>query len=707
MEPQNLKELFEPQTIAVIGASRSPGKVGHELVANLINGGFAGRIVPVNPSATEVLGLPCVADLAKAKIKVDLALVAVPTARVADAIRGAARAGAKAAVVVTAGFKEVGEAGAVLEQEVLKVCQEYGVGLMGPNCIGLINTHHRMNATFASSLPRPGSISVISQSGALCVAILDWAAARGIGFAKVVSFGNKADLDETDFLQALADDDATKVIAGYLESITDGDAFLREAERAADKKPVVILKVGTTKAGAKAASSHTGSLAGADMAYGAAFRRTGVIRAEGFEALFDYSLAFATQPLPTGRRVAVITNAGGPGIMAADAIESMDMVMAPLSEATRAKLAEGLPATAATGNPVDVIGDADPERYFHAFEILQDDPEVDALMILATPQNMTQPLALAEGLAARHHGKKPLVTAFLGGRDMQDAIARLTDLGIPNYDSPSRAVRTLRAMAEYAAWRERPVRVVTRFPVNRRRVERVLTWHRRMGIGQVGEVEAKEILRAYDFRVLPGSLATTADQAVETAARIGYPVVLKISSPEIIHKSDFGGVRVNLSTPEQVRDAFDLMMLRVRRRAPEARIRGAFVEQMGPRGREVILGMTRDPQFGPMLMFGLGGIFVEVMKDVTFHLAPITSQEALQMLKSTRSYALLEGARGQAPVDLDAVAEALQRISQLATDYKEIQELDINPFIVGGLGSPAYVADARMSIRLHGEGDTP
>ncbi|MBM3859961.1 MAG: CoA-binding protein [Verrucomicrobia bacterium] len=693
-----LESLFYPQTVAVIGASREPGKVGHEVVANLINGGFAGTIVPVNPKATDVLGVKCYPDLNAFGGKVDLAVVVVPTKFVQAAVQGALDAGTKGVIVITAGFKEVGAEGAARERELAEACRAASARLIGPNCIGVINTDNKMNATFAPQMPPPGKISVISQSGALCVAILDMACHRRMGLGKVVSFGNKADLNEVDLLQTLADDKQTAVIAGYLESITEGDEFLRVAEQAANVKPVVILKVGVTQAGAKAASSHTGSLAGADMAYGAAFKRSGVIRAENFEALFDYATAFAMQPLPVGERVAIITNAGGPGIMASDAAEMAGLKMITPTEETQQKLRAGLPVTAAVGNPVDVIGDADPDRYAKAFEILQDDPNVDAIVVVVTPQNMTQPLVLAEKLAKAHHGKKPMLAAFLGGQEMVTAHARLMELNIPNYPSPERAIGALRALCDYAAWKNRPPRVVARFPVNRRRVDRVIGWHGRMGIKQVGEVEAKEILRAYDFNILPGGLAETPAQAVEIAERIGYPVVLKISSPDIIHKSDFGGVRINLANPEQVRDAFDLMMLRVQRRAPNARIRGGYVEKMGTRGREVILGMTRDPQFGPMLMFGLGGIFVEVMKDVTFYLAPITAEEAMQMLKNTRSYALLQGARGQAPVDMEAIATSLQRISQLVTDYPQIAELDINPFIVGEVGTEAYVADARITL---------
>lgn len=693
-----LESLIYPQTVAVLGASRNPAKVGHAVVANLVASGFAGKVIPVNPEASEVLGLKCYRTLKEYDGGVDLGVIVVPPKFVKDAVQSCIDAGAKVVTIITAGFKEVGADGAALEQELVELCRSQDVRLMGPNCLGILNTHHRMNATFAPSMPQPGRISVISQSGALCVAILDWATRQKLGLGKVISIGNKADLNEADFLQALAEDKETAVIASYLENIKDGNKFLRIAEEAAAIKPVVILKVGITQAGAKAASSHTGSLAGADIAYGAAFKRAGVIRAENFEALFDYAQAFAAQPLPRGKRVAVITNAGGPGIMAADAAESIGLKMVTPSDKAKAALRKFLPAAASVNNPVDVIGDAPPELYIESLKVLQEEEDIDGIVVVVTPQNMTEPSRLAELLAATHNRKKPLLTTFMGGEAVEIAKEKLMAAGIPNYPSAERAMDALRAMSDYAAWRRRPPRIVTRFPVNRRRVDRVLQMHVRSGQPQVGEVDAKEILRAYEFNILDGYIARTADEAVDIAERIGYPVVIKISSPDIIHKSDFGGVRINLANAEQVRDAFDLMMLRIHRRAPNANLRGVFVEKMGHRGREVILGMTRDPQFGPMLMFGLGGIFVEVMKDVTFHLAPITAEEAMQMLKGTRSYALLQGARGQAPVDLEAIAGALQRISQLATDYPEITELDINPFIVGPVGTEPYVADARMTL---------
>ncbi len=694
-----LEPLLTPHRIAVIGASQTVGKVGHELVANLLEGGFAGEIVPVNPHAEEILGLRSYPDLHDYPERVDLGIIAVPARGVLQATRSVVAAGARALIVISAGFREEGPEGARLEEKLARYCREREVRLLGPNCLGVINPHHQMNASFAAQMPRPGGISAISQSGAICTAILDWAAGRHMGLAKLISIGNKADLGENELLEALAADDETKVIIGYLESIGAGDDFMKMAESAAQQKPVVVLKAGITSAGVRAASSHTGSLAGTNIAYGAAFRRSGIIRAQTFEQLLDYAKALVMAPLPQGKRVAIVTNAGGSGILAADAVEQAGMQVATLATSTASALVQRLPAAASVGNPIDVLGDADPERYRLAVKAAQEDPEVDAVLVILTPQAMTKPFetakAVSECCISEH---KPVLASFMGGADVVPGRDALVAKGLPDFPSPERAVGALKAMSDYASWRQRPPRVVTRFPVNRRRVERIISRQARTGRLQVGEVKAKEILRAYDFDVPQGHLATSAEEAVESAERIGLPVAMKVSSPDVVHKSDLGGVKLNLGNREAVRDAYDLMMLRMSQRVPDARIDGLYVEKMGYRGREVILGMTRDPQFGPMLMFGLGGIFVEVMKDVTFHLAPITADEAMQMLLGTRSYELLAGARGGTAVDLQAIANGLQRISQLVTDFPQIQELDINPYIVGEVGLTPYVADARITL---------
>ena len=693
-----LEPLLYPKAMAVVGASRAQGKVGHEILANLLRSGFGGPLVPVNPSADEVLGLKCYPDLASYGQPVDLSVISVANKFVKAAVEDSVKAGVKSIIVITAGFKESGADGAKVEQEIVDICTANGVSLVGPNCLGVINAHHKMNASFAKRMPEAGCISVFSQSGALCTAILDAAAGRHMGLSKVVSMGNKAHLTENEFLHAFAADPETKVIVGYLESIVSGNTFIKAAEEAAAIKPVIIYKAGTTKAGVKAASSHTGGLAGADIAYGAAFKRSGVIRADTFEQLFDYASAFAMQPLPLGKRVAIITNAGGPGIMAADAVEQSGMEVGTLGGGTATALKSRLPAAASIGNPIDVLGDADPERYAMAVSAAQADDSIDAIIVILTPQAMTLPAETARAIAACARHEKTILVSFMGGEDVMPGRAELVAANLPDYPSPERAVGALKAMHDYSCWLRRPPRVVTRFPVNRIRANRIINRHLKTRQFQVGEAAAKDILRAYGFNVPPGHIAATSDEAVETAQKIGYPVAMKIVSPQIIHKSDIGGVRLNLNSPEMVRDAFELMMARIGNKVPNAKLEGVYLERMCQRGREVILGMTRDAQFGPMLMFGLGGIFVEVMKDVTFHLAPITADEAMQMLKSTKSYTLLTGVRGQRSVDISAIATSLQRISQLVTDFPQIQEMDINPFIVAEVGAESVAADARITV---------
>lgn len=694
-----LEALLTPKTVAVVGASRIPGKVGYEIVFNLKESGFAGEIILINPSAGEVCGIKCYPNLASSGKSMDMAVIAIPAARVKGAVDECISAGVKTITIVSAGFKEVGDAGAELEREIVTTCKSHGVRLLGPNCLGLINVHHRMNASFARHIPKPGGISVISQSGALCTAILDWAASRGLGLAKLISLGNKADLSEVDFLRALAEDDQTSVIVGYLENIASGDRFMKAAESASSQKPVVMLKAGVTRAGGRAASSHTGSLAGGDIAYGAAFKRCGIIRADTFESLFDRAMALAMQPLPKGNRVAIITNAGGPGIMAADAVELAGMEVCALQGASAAALRNKLPTAASVGNPIDVLGDADPGRYTAAVRTAQDDDSVDAIIVILTPQAMTLPLETARAIIRCIDKRKPVLASFMGGMDVATGREELIASNMPDYPAPERAVAALKAMCDYAAWLKRPPRVVVRFPVNKRRVERIVNRHLKTREFQVGEAQAKAILRAYHFNVPQGAIAETREKAVDVAEKIGFPVAMKIASRDIIHKSDIGGVRLNLDSADALRDAFDLMMLRVRERLPNARIEGVYVEKMCGRGREVILGMTRDPQFGPMLMFGLGGIFVEVMKDVSFHIAPITKDDAIHMLEGTRSFALLKGVRGEAELDISSIAVALQRISQLATDFKQITEMDINPFIVAPVGAESVAADARITLR--------
>ena len=696
-----LKDFFNPQTVAIIGASRTLGKVGYELVFNLIESKFEGNIVPVNPSADEILGIKCYPDLKTYGKTVNLSVISLPTKAVKGAVEASIEAGAKAICIITAGFKEVSKEGAQLEREIADICKTSGVRLLGPNCLGLINAHHKMNASFAKQMPLTGSISVISQSGALCAAILDWAEKEKVGFSKVISMGNKSDLDENDFIEALATDKDTKVITCYLEGINNGARFMETAKKVAKTKPIVVFKSGTTASGSKAASSHTGSLAGADIAYTSAFHKSGVIRANSFEALFDISLALSMQKTPKGKNVAVITNAGGPGIMATDAIENSGMKMAELDKTLQAELASKLPAAASVHNPIDILGDGSPDKYAEALITAQKDPNVDSIVVILTPQAMTKAVESAEEIAKNMTGEKPVIAVWMGGVIVDKGRDILSKNGIPSFTDPVRAIATLKTMLDYGTWLNKKEETPQSFNVDKNAVKAILDVAKAKGLTQLGEVETKAMFKAYGVSIPNGGLAKTKEEAGKIAENAGYPIAMKISSPDIIHKSDVGGVKLFLKSKEEVEAAFEEMTTRIAKAKPEAKIVGTYLERMCDGGKEVIIGMTRDPQFGPMIMFGLGGIFVEVMKDVVFRLAPLTKSDAEEMVQSIKSYPILKGVRGHAGYDTDKIIDALQRISQLVVDFPEIKEMDINPFFVGERGkegATSLAADGRMTI---------
>lgn len=694
-----LDKFFAPRAVAVIGASREEGKVGHSLMKNLVEHGFKGPIYPVNPKATDIMGRKCFTDIASLPDGIDLAVIAIPAKFVPAAIEDCGHKGIAAAIVISAGFKEVGPDGKELEQRLFNAAMASGVRILGPNCLGLISTSSSLDASFAAHYPEKGDIAVISQSGALCTAILDWAVRNHIGFSKLISIGNKVDIDEEALIEALNEDRDTKVIVGYLEDIENGPHFMRTAERVTKTKPIILIKAGTTEAGSKAASSHTGSIAGARMAYQCAFRRSGILQAPSLESLFDYAQMFSYQPLLKGRRIAVLTNAGGPGIMAADAVENMGLAFATISDATKDKFRKFLPAAANVANPIDILGDAPAEVYGKALKILLEEGGVDGVVILLTPQAMIDVEEAAKQIVHAAKGsKRPVAASFIGADRVASGIEILQRNRIPHYPTPERAVEALSMLDEFVKWLERPRRVIRRFAVNTTKVDRVLRFSQKRGQLNVGEQESKEILGAYGFTVPRDRFARTADEAVSAASAIGYPVVMKIVSPDIVHKSDIGGVKVNLTGPVQVRDAFELMMMRVREKEPNARLQGVLMQEMVTEGREIIVGMTRDPQFGPMLMFGLGGVYVEVLRDVSFQLAPITSEEALEMLFGTKTYKLLQGVRGEKSVDMQLVAECIQRISQLSIDFPQIAEMDINPLKVSAERASAVAVDARIRI---------
>lgn len=696
----NLNGFFNPKSVAIVGASRTKGKTGYEILANMVAGGYEGKIFPINPKSETIDGLKCYPDLKSIGEVPELVIIVVPAKAVPSIMRQCADSGVKSVVIITAGFKEVGEEGKALEQEVVQIAKQSGIRVIGPNCLGVIVPANKLNASFGTDLPKAGLTGYLSQSGALLAAVLDIANAQDVGFSKLVSIGNKADIDELAIIKALSEDKDTKVIAGYLENITDGNAFVRAAEKISRYKPILLIKSGGTSAGAKAASSHTGSLAGGETAYECVFERAGIIRCNSIKQQFDYCQAFANQPLPVGSSVAVITNAGGPGIMAADAIERQGLTFAQLTDETIKKLSVNLPSSANLYNPIDVLGDALADRYEFALDVVLDDPNVDTVLVLLTVQAMTEPVPTAEALVriSQRKAKKPLFACFMGAAKVAEAIKILRDGKIAHIDSPENAVSAIKVMSDYVRWLSRPKRIIKLFAVNRRKVETIIKRHLRQGIREVEESESKEILEAYGFVIPQGSIATTAEQAANIAERLGFPVVLKIRSPDILHKSDVGGVKLGLKNSPEVMDAFDLMMYRVSKKLPDANILGVLVQQMCSSGKEIILGMNRDRHFGPLMMFGMGGTMVEVLKDVSFYLAPLTAEEAKQMLINTKTYKMLQGVRGQEGVDIGAIAEGLQRLSQLVTEFPQIQELDINPYVVGPEGVIPVAVDARISV---------
>ncbi|HIP86909.1 MAG TPA: CoA-binding protein [Anaerolineales bacterium] len=694
-----LEAFFRPSSVAVIGASRDPEKLGYAVLSNLKEGGFKGTLYPINPKADEILGLKAYPSILDVPGPVDLAVLVIPYPFVPAVLEQCGQKGVPAVVVISAGFREAGREGLEREQELIEIARRYNIRLVGPNCLGVIDTATPLNATFAAGMPPAGPMAFMSQSGALGTAVLDLALAGRIGFSRFVSLGNKADVDEIDLLEAWEDDPASRVILIYVEGLKDGQRFMEVARRVTRKKPVVAVKSGVTRAGSRAVSSHTGSLAGSEAAYRAAFRQAGVIRAGSMERLFDYARAFAYQPLPAGDRVAIVTNAGGPGILATDALEHAGLRLARLKPETIESLTADLPSAASAANPVDVLGDALADRYEHALRLVLADPGVDAVIVIVTPQAMTQIEETAHivGRIAQQTDK-PILGCFMGEARIAAGVEVLRRYGVPNYSFPERAAEALAAMVAYRKEQERPIYPPERFDVDRDAVRRVLDKARSEGRVSIGDAEARVILEAYGFPVPPSRLAATPEEAIEAAEEMGYPVVLKVASPDILHKTDVGGVKLNLRSAEDVRDAFDLIMYRSTRYVPDARIWGCLVQKMVPGGREVLIGMSRDPQFGPLVAFGLGGIYVEALKDVVFRVAPFSRQEAEEMIREIRSYPLLEGVRGEPPADHEAMVGALCRISQLVTDFPEIVELDINPLMVFNEGRGAVALDMRLVL---------
>jgi acetyl coenzyme A synthetase (ADP forming)-like protein len=698
-----LESFFSPTSVAIIGASHNPEKLGYAVLNNIIQAGYKGKLYPVNPKGGTILELPAFASVLDIPDPVDLAVIVIPYKFVPAALEECGKKGVNAVVIISAGFREAGRDGYERELELVQIGKKYGLRIIGPNCLGVIDTNLPLNATFAAGMPPDGPIAFMSQSGALGTAVLDIAMAGHIGFSKFVSLGNKADISEIDLLEAWGEDPESKVILIYVEGVPDGQKFMQVARQVTRQKPVIAIKSGVTAAGSRAVSSHTGSLAGSEAAYKAAFEQAGIIRVDSMESLFDNARAFAYQPLLQGDRIAIVTNAGGPGILATDALERAGLEIIHLSPETTAALDAELPGAASSANPVDVLGDALADRYEHAIKVVLDDPHVDGLMVIVTPQAMTEieETAHAVGRMAQT-SNKPVLGCFMGESRISAGIDILWDYCVPNYPFPERAAGAFAAMSAYRKERDMPIFTPETHTDSMLAVRELFKRVRSEGRVSIGDAEAWTVLESYGFQVPKSRLAETAEQAVSIAEDFGYPVVMKIASPDILHKTDVGGVRLNIRSASDVRDAFDLMVYRAGRYVPGAHIWGCQVQQMVTGGREILLGMSRDPQFGPLVAFGLGGIYVEALKDVSFRVAPFSREEAHEMIREIRSYRLLEGVRGEPPVDLEALENSLLLISRLVTDFPEILELDINPLMVFEKGRGAMAIDMRLVLAPEG-----
>lgn len=700
-----LEKLFNPSSVAVVGASRTPGKVGYAILSNIISSGFAGEVYPVNPNATEILGFKCYPRITDIPSDVDLAIISIPAQAVLDVVEECGRKGVKYIVVISAGFKEIGPEGLVREAKLQALCRRYGMRLLGPNCLGFIDTYTPLNASFAATQPLKGRIAFISQSGALATSILNWSRSIGIGFSRFITLGNRADIDESDIIESLRDDPNTSVILAYLESVSDGAKFRKIVSSVSPIKPVVVVKAGVSQHGAAAASLHTGSIAGSDSAYEAAFKQCGVVRARSLEELFHAARIFASQPLPRSYGTIIVTNAGGPGIIATDACERYGVELKSISVELARELRSKLPSAASLHNPIDVLGDADAERYRIALETLLAKSDVDTFFVILTPQAMSQPRETAQVLAElkTKYPEKIIVAVFIGGEEMSEAKAILRKSGIIDFDFPEDAASALGILFNYKRLVER-LRTVTRVQelrdVDRDFVETLISRFKLERRVTTLSYEAFQILSAYNIPTVPCRLARTPEEAIEAAERIGYPVAIKVASPEILHKTDIGGVRLNVNSPKEVVEAFEDVVSNARRYMPRANIYGVEVSKMAARGIEVIVGMHRDPQFGPLLMFGLGGIYVDFLKDVSFRVAPLSVDDALEMIKETKAYTLLRGVRGMPAADIESLADVIVRVAWLSMEFREIADIDLNPIFVYERGKGCIAVDAKISLSV-------
>ncbi len=683
-----LDAIFTPRSVAVIGATDRPGSVGRTVFWNLISSPFGGAVYAVHPTRHNVLGVRAYPSIGAIGDKVDLAVIVTPAETVPDLLRECGDAGVKGAIIISAGFKEVGEKGKALEARVVEVAREAGIRVVGPNCLGVMAPNTGLNATFASTVAKPGQVAFISQSGALCTGILDWSHRNNVGFSAFVSIGSMADVSWGDLIYYLGDDPRTKAIVIYMESIGDAQGFLSAAREVALTKPVIVLKAGRTSAAAQAAASHTGTLAGSDNVLDAAFRRTGVLRVNEIEDLFNMAEVLGKQPRPRGPRLSIVTNAGGPGVLATDALIGAGCELATLNEATIDRLSAVCPPAWSHGNPIDVLGDADPERYGKALEIVLGDEANDGTLVILTPQAMTDPTAIAERLKnSERPPNKPVLASWMGGADVAAGEAILNQCGIPTFPYPDQGAKVFSYMWRYAynltgIYQTPELDEEFEAAPDRERVAQILATARQKGIETLSEFDSKAVLRAYNIPVVETRAAHTEEEAVTAADRIGYPVVVKLWSETVTHKSDVGGVQLNLQDASAVAAAFRGIRDRVAELKGEGHFGGVTVQPMVKLdGYELILGSSIDTQFGPVLLFGTGGTLVEVFRDSALELPPLNSTLARRMMEQTRIYEALHGVRGKPPVDLHRLEQILVRFSQLVAEQPWIREIDINPFL--------------------------
>ncbi len=694
-----LKKLFNPASVALIGATDKEGKVGNVLLKNLLSS-FQGKIFPINPKKASIYEIPCYPSVKDVPERIDLAIIAVPAKAVPDVLKDCGVKGIPFVIIITAGFRETGEDGYILEQRLIEIAKNYNIRVVGPNCLGVINTINPLNATFGPDMPPSGRASIFSQSGAVGIALIDWAIENNFGIGKFVSFGNKADLNECDFIEYFGEDEETDLILGYIEDIKDGKRFMQVAEKVARKKPLIILKAGFTQAGAKAASSHTGALAGSETAVSAAFKQTGIIRVFNIQDLFETAEIFKTPYLPESENLLIITNAGGPGIIAADTADTFSLKLPPLEKELLDKLSEKLPSAASLYNPIDILGDATSERYKIALEVATKSKLIQGICVVATVQATTDIENIANLITEfKKIYKKPLFAAFVGGKRVKKAAQILKNNGIPCFFDSGIAVKSYSKLVSFCKRKNLLEESYPQLDIpeeNREKARLILETLESIGVSFIGEDNSRKILSLYGFRFPEGRVVKTEDEAVQVAEEIGYPVVLKVVSPQIVHKSDVGGIKLNLKNEEEVRKAFREITASVRKIFPKAFIKGIYVCRMIKEGKEVIFGVTRDKVFGHLIMFGLGGIYVEALKDVSFRVIPIKRRDAEEMIEEIKGKKILEGLRGEKPCDKEILIYNLLALSRLVQDFPQIKEIDINPFKVQEIGG--YALDARIII---------